>query len=139
MKEKLSAEDRKSVIVYRIERAKEMLAEVEVLKSNGFYRTAINRLYYACFSAVTALLLQDNIQASTHNGVKSMLGLHYVSTGKISVRLGKVYGQLYDSRQSFVMTNPSPNDTTFKFSLNSSALSFVVTFTFSATPGSKSM
>ena len=43
-------------IRYRLERAKETLLEVNSHLSNGFWNTAINRMYYACFYAVSALL-----------------------------------------------------------------------------------
>ncbi len=36
-------------------------------------------LYYACYYAVAALLLKYDIQTQTHNGVKTMPGLHFVS------------------------------------------------------------
>ena len=53
------------------------------MHSTAHYNTAVNRLYYACFYAVNALLLKYGIPAHTHNGTKSMLGLHFVSNGKI--------------------------------------------------------
>jgi uncharacterized protein (UPF0332 family) len=45
-------------IRYRIERAYKTLLEVESHLSNGFWNTAINRMYYACFYAVSALLVK---------------------------------------------------------------------------------
>ena len=52
----------------------------------SFYNAAVNRMYYACYYAAVALLLKYDIQTQTHNGVKTMLGLHFISTGKLSLK-----------------------------------------------------
>lgn len=46
---------------YRIERATQTLHEVEKHIENQFWNTAINRMYYACFYAVGALLVKHGI------------------------------------------------------------------------------
>ncbi len=53
-------------IKYRIQRANETIGEVCVLIENRFWNTAINRMYYACFYAVSALLAKDKIDVSSH-------------------------------------------------------------------------
>ena len=47
---------------YRIQKARETIAEVEVQIKNEFWNTAINRMYYACFYAVSALLVKNEIE-----------------------------------------------------------------------------
>lgn len=81
MKETLDEESRQSLMKYRLERANETIEEARLLNENGHYNTAINRLYYACFYAVQALLLKNGITATTHAGVKTMLGLHLSQKG----------------------------------------------------------
>ena len=41
----------------RLARASESVTEAQLLLANDHVRTAVNRLYYACFYAVSALLL----------------------------------------------------------------------------------
>ena len=48
-----------ALVRYRLARARESLAEAELLFANDHVRTAVNRLYYACFYAVSALLLAE--------------------------------------------------------------------------------
>jgi len=91
---------REDLINYRIERANETLREVDALVELEFWNTAVNRLYYACFYAVNALLLKQNIKAQTHAGVRQMLGLHFIQTQKIPKALGRFYTDLYDKRQT---------------------------------------
>ena len=57
-------------IKYRINRANEIIKEVQVHIDNRFWNTAINRMYYACFYAVSALLAKDKIDVSSHSGVR---------------------------------------------------------------------
>lgn len=92
--------EKADLIEYRLKRASETLQEIEIHLENGLWNTAINRLYYACYYAATALLLQNDIKASTHSGVRQMIGLHFVKTGKISSDLGKSFTDLFDKRHA---------------------------------------
>lgn len=85
MKETLDEQSRLGLMHYRMERADEALEEAAILSERCHYNAAVNRLYYACFYAVQALLLKHHITATTHAGVKAMLGLHFVSKGIISI------------------------------------------------------
>ena len=40
-----------------------------------------NRLYYAVFHAVSALLIKDGHKVNTHKGTLVMFGQNYVKTG----------------------------------------------------------
>lgn len=100
MKEKLDEESKKALIDYRMQRAYDTLKEAEVMNRESFYNAAVNRLYYACYYAAVALLLKYDIQTQTHNGVKTMLGLHFISTGKLSIKIGKTFGTLFEKRHS---------------------------------------
>lgn len=86
-------------IKYRIERATGTLEEVRVLIENKFWNTAINRMYYACFYAVGALLSKSNIEASSHAGVRQVFGQHFVKTGIFDRELAKHYTDLFEKRQ----------------------------------------
>jgi len=95
----LTAEERDALIKYRMEKAKETLAEIQVLTANNLWRNAANRLYYSCFYAASALLLNDGHRTLSHNGAKSLLSYHYVKDNKIDKDLIKTYGQLFNMRQ----------------------------------------
>ena len=49
---------KKDFVNYRIKKANETLDEVDLLIRNHYLNTAVNRLYYACFYAVNALLMR---------------------------------------------------------------------------------
>ena len=100
MKQLLTEEDRRALVAYRLERAHETMKEIPYHIENGYYATAVNRLYYACYYATVALLISEGIQSATHNGVKTLLGLHFVHTGKLENKHGKAFSRLYELRQS---------------------------------------
>ena len=100
MKETLDEQSRADLVRYRIERADETLKEAGLLAKEGYYNAAFNRLYYACFYAALALLVKNGIQTSTHAGVKTMLGLHFVSKGLLDKEQGKTFSRLFEIRHS---------------------------------------
>jgi len=93
------SEARETLIHYRIARARETLVEADLMAQTGHWNACVNRLYYACFYAVTALLLQHDLSASRHSGVRSLLNRHFVRTGAIATELGLLYGDLFEGRQ----------------------------------------
>lgn len=85
-------------IAYRQKRAKEAYEEALILYENQKWNAVINRLYYACFYSVIGQLIKNEIETTTHEGVRTMLGLHFVKTGKISKNSGKLFSKLFDLR-----------------------------------------
>ncbi len=100
MKEVLDDATRKALVAYRMERAAQALAEADVMRRENFYNAAINRLYYACYYAASALLLAHAITVTTHNGLKTQLGLHFFRTGKLDMAHNTTFGLLFDKRHS---------------------------------------
>jgi len=95
----LSNEEKEAIVKIRIQQAKETFAEVSILIENKLWRTAVNRLYYACYYAASALMVHYGYQAHTHSGLIGLLGLHFVQTGKISDETAFVLRLLFEMRQ----------------------------------------
>jgi uncharacterized protein (UPF0332 family) len=55
-------------------------------------------MYYACFYAVGALLVQKNIETSSHSGTRLKFGQLFVKPGLIDRSLGKHYSDLFEKR-----------------------------------------
>lgn len=96
----MSNSTNQDLVEYRIQRAKETIEEAELLNENNFWNASINRIYYASFYAVSALLLKNQIDAQTHSGVRQMFGLHFIKNGKIDKEHGKFYSEIFDKRQT---------------------------------------
>ncbi len=91
--------DKEAYIRYRIERAFDTYEVAILLYNNLKWNSAINRLYYSCFYAVSALLFKEGINAKSHSGIKSMFYLNFIKTKIIDVEFGKLYSDLFDWRQ----------------------------------------
>jgi uncharacterized protein (UPF0332 family) len=96
----LRKEDRNALVTLRLEKAKEALIEAKGNIELGHWRVVANRLYYTCFYAASALLIQKGITARTHSGVMNQFGLHFVENGLIGREQNKLYGKLFGLRQT---------------------------------------
>lgn len=95
----MTREERNEYVRYRLDTAYKTLEAARVLSENGFWNSAVNRLYYSVFYAVNALLVMNDIQTKSHSATKSMFALHFVKTGKIDKQYGRLLSELFDSRQ----------------------------------------
>ena len=91
----MSAEE---FITYRLNKAEEVYAAAVLLYNAGQWNSAVNRLYYACFYAASALLLKRGIGAKTHAGVISKFSESVVRTHEMSADEYKVYSKLLNWR-----------------------------------------
>jgi len=62
----MNQEERHELVKYRITKARETFSEVSLHVENKLWNTAVNRLYYSCYYAVIALLIDKDIKAQTH-------------------------------------------------------------------------
>ena len=70
-----------------------------MLADNGFWNSAVNRLYYSLFYAVNALLVFNKIHTKSHSSTKSQFSLHFVKTGIFNKKYGRLLSELFDWRQ----------------------------------------
>lgn len=94
----MNAEERE-LVQYRLERARESLEEATLLFDTGHLHTYVNRLYYACFYAVSALLLSQGQTTSKHTHLRSLLHKDFVRSGQIPTDMGQFFDLLYNNRQ----------------------------------------
>ncbi len=90
---------KEELIKYRLERAKEVFEDGEVLASRERWNSAANRMYYACFYIVSAYLAKRELKATTHSGLKTNFNRELVKTGKVSQEDGKLFNKLFGIRQ----------------------------------------
>lgn len=92
-------EEIRTLLKYRIERARESLEEAEILLEKRFANTFVNRLYYACFYAVSSLLLTKGLSSAKHSGTRSLFHQNFVKVGIVDTELAQLYDRLFDNRQ----------------------------------------
>lgn len=87
-----------SKIRYRVQLARESLYEAEVLAANQGWRGAINRMFYACFYAASALNVTEGLDSSKHSGVQGTFNQTFVKPGLFPSEVAQVYNRLFSYR-----------------------------------------
>lgn len=95
----LTPDERNLLVTLELQKAKETFEGIAILTAANRWSGAANRLYYAVFHAVNALLIHDGHSAATHNGSQAMFNLHYIKTGILSLEDGQLYKQLQTMRE----------------------------------------
>jgi uncharacterized protein (UPF0332 family) len=95
----MTDEPTKALIKYRIERAEETYNEALLMRTGGHWNACANRLYYACFYAVSALLVKYGLSSSKHSGIKSLFNQYIIKKKILDKNKGKLYNQLFEARQ----------------------------------------
>ncbi|MCD7937707.1 MAG: HEPN domain-containing protein [Tannerellaceae bacterium] len=96
----LSAEERNAIVSTRLEKSKQALIEAKGTIEMGYWNTASNRLYYACYNAVSALLIKNGHTAQSHKGVAILFSLNYIKTNILPQEFGRTYSKLFLLRQT---------------------------------------
>jgi uncharacterized protein (UPF0332 family) len=95
----MTIDNREDYIKYRFHRSEESFDEALILAEKGKWNTVVNRLYHSCYYAVISLLLKHNIETQSHDGTRTQFGLHFIKTGTIDKKYGKLFTKLFDFRQ----------------------------------------
>lgn len=92
-------EEFRDLAKYRLEKAKNTLLDAKKYFENATLNSTVNRIYYAMFYAVNALLITSGLSSSKHSGVRALFNREFVNKGLIEVHLGKFYSDMLDNRQ----------------------------------------
>lgn len=81
-----------------IAKAEKFLSTAENALNTGDYDSCVSRCYYAMFFMAETVLLTKSLTASSHKGVISLFGEHFVKTKILERNLGKALNDAYDKR-----------------------------------------
>ena len=94
----MNAEERKAVVEFRLEKAQRAYEQACGVVEKSYWETIANRLYYAAYNAVSALLISYGYSAQSHSGVIHLFGQHFVKAGIFPREIGKLYHDLFTMR-----------------------------------------
>ena len=94
----LSFDERKAVVEFRVEKARRAFEQAQGVVELQYWETIANRLYYAAYNAVSAMLIAYGYTARSHDGVIHLFGQHFVKPGIVDINDGKLYHQLFTMR-----------------------------------------
>jgi uncharacterized protein (UPF0332 family) len=81
-----------------ITKAEKFIRTAQNALNTGDYDSCVSRCYYAMFFMSEAALLTKSLSASSHKGVISLFGEHFVKTEVFERNLGKALNDAYDKR-----------------------------------------
>ena len=92
------AEAREALVQAWLREAWEALADAEHAAAGDRCNNAAGRLYFACFYAVTALLVQRGERFSKHGGVRALFNQHVGRGGLVAADLVALYNDAFQAR-----------------------------------------
>ncbi len=95
----ITQEKRSAVVGYWFEKAEESITSARREFEAGSFSFAMNRLYYAAFYAVSALLMARKLSFKKHSGVRAAFHQQFIKTGFLDKKWGRLYDQLFEDRQ----------------------------------------
>lgn len=98
VKSPIDIDHKSAIIKYWMEKARESMESAKSEFNSGRNTTAVRNLYYACFDALTAVLLKEGQSFKKHTAVKAALHKDLIRTGMVEPGLGKFYNRILDSR-----------------------------------------
>ena len=92
-------EARRESVDRLLQKAERALAAARREYAAGDLELTANRIYYACFYAVSAVLLHDEKTFSKHSGVRAAFHRHLIKTGRVPSDHGPFYDEAFGARQ----------------------------------------
>lgn len=96
----LNIDNKRDIIAYRMEKSALTMIEAKDNARLGHWNLVANRLYYAMYYMVAALLLDKDMQFKSHAGAIRAIGLHFVSKGLLTSEEGGLVSRLQSMRGS---------------------------------------
>ena len=95
----LNDEERKLLVEFEIEKAHKLIDQFTILENAALWDTLANRVYYAVFHAVTALLIMNGLHAGPHQGVSVLFNKHFVKENLVDEKYGRLLARLENMRE----------------------------------------
>lgn len=94
----LDANERKKLISYRLDEARETVSDVQLLIDNDRLRAAVNRIYYGMFYSLLALGLAYQFETSKHQQLLGWFNKNFIHEGLIDPKFGKIINKTSNRR-----------------------------------------
>ena len=94
-----SEEERRIMVKHESDKSRQTFEQAKLLMQDGYWDGVANRLYYASFHAVNALLIHDGHSVRTHHGASAMFRQLYIKTGILPTEVSEHYAILQTMRE----------------------------------------
>jgi len=90
--------NRRINVASELVRADESMRAASLLVEAGLLHDAESRLYCAIYHAAIAVLLTEGVEPRSHAGTVSLLGLHFVKTGRMGAEDARLFARIQKYR-----------------------------------------
>jgi len=94
----MNKKERKELILYRLEQSFDKENEIISHINNGYYSTAVNRIYYSIYYSITALAILYKFETSKHKQLIGWFNKEFVHKGVFDKDLSKIAIKLFEKR-----------------------------------------
>ncbi len=89
----------KELIELELQKSDECITSSELSLKERLYNSSVSSAYYAVLHAAKAVLLTQNIEVFSHNGIIHKFALNFVKEGIFDKRFSKLFGRLRKARE----------------------------------------
>jgi uncharacterized protein (UPF0332 family) len=82
-----------------VKKARRYLKSAQLLLQDEDFESSVSRTYYAMFYCAEAALLTRNLSFSSHKGVISGFGEHFIKTSVFTKEMGRELNRAFEKRQ----------------------------------------
>ena len=90
--------EREALIEYRIQQAFETIELARFLVSSDKRTTAVNRIYYGMYYALTALAIRNKFETSKHAQLIGWFNKEFIATKTLDAKFGKILRNAFQNR-----------------------------------------
>jgi len=94
----VNARNRKLNAADELERARRVMAMADFALAQGIFEEAVSSAYYAAHHSARALLFSLGLEVRSHDGLRSLLGEHFVRDGRLPRDTTSKLKALFDGR-----------------------------------------
>jgi uncharacterized protein (UPF0332 family) len=95
----IEPEQRRTLIRYRLDQARETIEEASIMIENEKFRAAINRIYYGIFYALLALGLKYQFKTSKHAQILGWFNKTFIKDEIFDRKYGIIAREAFETRQ----------------------------------------
>lgn len=97
----MKPKDLEALVIHRLQKSEEALQAASIMVDKHMFTFAMNRVYYALYYAVQALLAEQGGSFSKHGQVKGYFNREFIKPGKLPKEIGRFYNKAFEYRQKF--------------------------------------
>lgn len=95
----MTDEERTIIVNQEISKASSFLSDADKLVGMEMWNASANRVYYALYHAILAMMIHDGYAPKTHSGLITEFGKQYILTGKFDKENSKLLSKMRTIRE----------------------------------------